>query len=239
MSDSVQFHLSLLQYLQQRGSPAWLLQLDLAGAYDNVSWGLLQDTMEAKGFLQDGHMRWPLLLHWGASNQVLVNCRLTDSFPLASGLLQGSGASPLYWCITLQPLVSYLSSLQLAGRINTPTIPHSPLTMCQPSLLPVLPSKKYADDLTIAMLDRVRDGAVVVEALGPVPGCGGASPSVAKSSALPCGQPVEVSAAGQEGGRAGAGSPGAESTGEGDAGAASTGEGGATGWVEGKGKGGR
>ncbi|MGQ3168955.1 MAG: reverse transcriptase domain-containing protein [Hydrogenophaga sp.] len=41
ISDSVQFHLSLLEYLQQRGSPAWLLLLDLAGTYDNVLWGLL------------------------------------------------------------------------------------------------------------------------------------------------------------------------------------------------------
>ncbi|MGQ3168926.1 MAG: reverse transcriptase domain-containing protein, partial [Hydrogenophaga sp.] len=160
ISDSVQFHLSLLEYLLQRGSLAWLLLLDLSGAYDNVSWGMLHDTMEAMGFRKDGHVRWAQLLHRGASSQVLVNGRLTDSFPLASGLHQGSGASPLYWCIALQPLVSYLSSLQLAGRINTPTIPHSPLTMCQPSLLPVLPSKEYADDLTIAVLDRVRDGAV-------------------------------------------------------------------------------
>ncbi|KAJ9505846.1 hypothetical protein QJQ45_010644 [Haematococcus lacustris] len=234
ISDNVQFHLSLLEYLQQRGSPAWLLLLDLAGAYDNVSWGLLQDTMEAMGFRRDGHVRWAQLLHRGASSQVLVNGRLTDSFPLASGLLQGSGASPLYWCIALQPLVSYLSSLQLAGRINTPTIPHSPLSMCQPTLLPVLPSKEFADDLTIAVLDRVRDGAVVLEALGLFRAAGGPALSVAKSSALSCGQPVEVSAAGQEGGRAGAGSQ----RGEGNAGAASTGEGRVTGWVGGSGEGG-
>ncbi|MGQ3249799.1 MAG: hypothetical protein ACT6SB_16865, partial [Aeromicrobium sp.] len=86
---------------------------------------------------------------------------LTDSFPLASGLLQGSGASPLYWCIVLQPLVSYLSSPQLAGRISTPTIPSSPLAMHRAALTPALPSKEYADDLTIVVLDRVRDGKVV------------------------------------------------------------------------------
>ncbi|KAJ9513311.1 hypothetical protein QJQ45_001346 [Haematococcus lacustris] len=238
ISDNVQFHLSLLEYLQQRGSPAWLLLLDLAGAYDNVSWGLLQDTMEAMGFRQDGHVRWAQLLHRGASSQVLVNGRLTDSFPLASGLLQGSGASPLYWCIALQPLVSYLSSLQLAGRINTPTIPHSPLSMCQPTLLPVLPSKEFADDLTIAVLDRVRDGAVVLEALGLFRAAGGPALSVAKSSALPCGQPAEVSAAGQEGCRARAGSQGGESAGEGNAGAASSGEGRVASWVGGRGEGG-
>ncbi|MGQ3168945.1 MAG: hypothetical protein ACT6SG_20330 [Hydrogenophaga sp.] len=58
---SAEFHLSLLEYLQQHGSPAWLLLLDLAGAYDNVSWGLLQDIMEAMGFRQDGHVRWAQL----------------------------------------------------------------------------------------------------------------------------------------------------------------------------------
>ncbi|MGQ3206061.1 MAG: reverse transcriptase domain-containing protein, partial [Sphingopyxis sp.] len=149
ISDSVQFHLGLLEYLQQRGSPAWLLLLDLAGAYDNVSWGLLQDTMEAMGFCREGHVRWAQLLHRGARSQVLVNGHLTDSFPLASGLLQGSGASPLYWCILLQPLVRYLSSLQLAGHISTPTIPSSPLAMHRAARTPVLPSKEYADDLTI------------------------------------------------------------------------------------------
>ncbi|KAJ9534914.1 hypothetical protein QJQ45_029577 [Haematococcus lacustris] len=166
ISDSVQFHLGLLEYLQHRGSPAWLLLLDLAGAYDNVSWGLLQDTMEAMGFCREGHVRWAQLLHRGATSQVLVNGHLTDSFPLASGLLQGSGASPLYWCIVLQPLVSYLSSLQLAGRISTPIIPSSPLAMQRAALTPALPSKEYADDLTIVVLDRVRDGKVVVDALG-------------------------------------------------------------------------
>ncbi|MGQ3393413.1 reverse transcriptase domain-containing protein, partial [Blastomonas fulva] len=158
ISDSVQLHLGLLDYLQQRGSPAWLLLLDLAGAYDNVSWGLLQDTMEAMGFCREGHVRWAQLLHRGATSLVLVNGHLTDSFPLASGLLQGSGASPLYWCIVLQPLVSYLSSLELAGHISTPTIPSSPLAMHRAALTPALPSKEYADDLARAGKGSSRAG---------------------------------------------------------------------------------
>ncbi|KAJ9532455.1 hypothetical protein QJQ45_010516 [Haematococcus lacustris] len=142
INDSVQFHLGLLEWLQQRHSPAWLLLLDLAGAYDNVSWSLLQDTLEAMGFSQQGHVRWAQLLHRGATSQVLVNGYLTDSFPLASGLLQGSGASPLYWCVVLQPLVSYLSSLQRAGRITTPALPTSPLAMHAATLTPALPTKE-------------------------------------------------------------------------------------------------
>ncbi|KAJ9523155.1 hypothetical protein QJQ45_023956, partial [Haematococcus lacustris] len=223
ISDSVQFHLGLLEYLQQRGSPAWLLLLDLAGAYDNVSWGLLLDTMEAMGFCREGHVRWAQLLHRGATSQVLVNGHLTDSFPLASGLLQGSGASPLYWCNVLQPLVSYLSSLQLAGRISTPTIPYSPLAMHRAALTPALPSKEYADDLTIVVLDRVRDGKVVVEALGLFRAAGGPALSVSKSSALPCAQPEpglgNQGGSGPEGaGREGRGGDGGEGGGQGQVG---------------------
>ncbi|KAJ9531018.1 hypothetical protein QJQ45_000983 [Haematococcus lacustris] len=223
ISDSVQFHLGLLEYLQQRGSPAWLLLLDLAGAYDNVSWGLLQETMEAMGFCREGHVRWAQLLHRGATSQVLVNGHLTDSFPLASGLLQGSGASPLYWCIVLQPLVSYLSSLQLAGRISTPTIPSSPLALHRAALTPALPSKEYADDLTIVVLDRVRDGKVVVEALGLFRAAGGPALSVSKSSALPCAQPEHglgnQGGSGPEGaGRGGRGGDGGEGGGQGQVG---------------------
>ncbi|KAJ9504659.1 hypothetical protein QJQ45_030369 [Haematococcus lacustris] len=244
ISDSVQFHLGLLEYLQQRGSPAWLLLLDLAGAYDDVSWGLLQDTMEAMGFCREGHVRWAQLLHRGATSQVLVNGHLTDSFPLASGLLQGSGASPLYWCIVLQPLVSYLSSLQLAGRISTPTIPSSPLAMHRAALTPALPSKEYADDLTIVVLDRVRDGKVVVEALGLFRAAGGPALSVSKSSALPCAQP-EPGPGNQEGsgpegaGRGGRGGDGGEGGGQGQVGEQGLGGGLGEGGGQGQQQGGR
>ncbi|KAJ9534711.1 hypothetical protein QJQ45_013078 [Haematococcus lacustris] len=222
ISDSVQFHLGLLEYLQQRGSPAWLLLLDLAGAFNNVSWGLLGGQEP------------------GARSQVLVNGHLTDSFLLASGLLQVSGASPLYWCIVLQPLVSYLSSLQLAGRISTPTIPSSPLAMHRASLTPALPSKEYADDLTIVVLDRVRDGKVVVEALGLFRAAGGPALSVSKSSALPCAQP-EPGPGNQEGtgpegaGRGGRGGDGGEGGGQGQVGelGGGAGEGGGQGQQQG------
>ncbi|KAJ9532892.1 hypothetical protein QJQ45_010993 [Haematococcus lacustris] len=180
ISDSVQFHLGLLEYLQQRGSPAWLLLLDLAGAYDNVSWGLLQDTMEAMGCRREGHVRWAQLLPRGATSQVLVNGYLTDSFPLASGLLQGSGASPLY-CSTGASCSSRWAALT-----------------------PALPYKEYADDLTIVVLNRVRDGKVVVEALGLFRAAGGPALSVSKSPALPCAQPEPGPGGGQgqqQGGR--------------------------------------
>ncbi|KAJ9513891.1 hypothetical protein QJQ45_020968, partial [Haematococcus lacustris] len=80
----------------------------------------------------------------------------------------------------------YLSSLLQAGRISTPTIPSSPLAMHRAALTPALPSREYADDLTIVVLDQARDGMVVVEALGLFRAAGGPALSVSKSSALPC-----------------------------------------------------
>ncbi|KAJ9514956.1 hypothetical protein QJQ45_002764 [Haematococcus lacustris] len=178
ISDSVQFHLGLLEYLQQRGSPAWLLLLDLAGAYDNVSWGLLQDTMEAMGFCREGHARWAQLLHRGATSQVLVNGHLTDSFPLASGLLHGSGASPLYWCIVLQPLVSYHSGKLVTAflRFRASDLVHSQMKAFH--IYPILAATYSAINLAATQLVQQRRSIPVRQLAQPSP----AQPSPAQPS---------------------------------------------------------
>ncbi|KAJ9517363.1 hypothetical protein QJQ45_016735 [Haematococcus lacustris] len=155
-----------------------------------------------------------------------------------------AGRARGYLCIVLQPLVSYLSSLQLAGRISTPTIPSSPLAMHRAALTPALPSKEYADDLTIVVLDRVRDGKVVVEALGLFCAAGGPALSVSKSLALPCAQP-EPGPGNQEGsgpegaGRGGRGGDGREGGGQGQVGAQRLGGGPREGGGQGQQQGGR
>ncbi|KAJ9510793.1 hypothetical protein QJQ45_027577, partial [Haematococcus lacustris] len=102
-------------------------------------------------------------------------------------------------------LCSYLSSLQLAGRLNTPSIPFSPLASHMATLQPTLPSKEYADDITITVLDRVKDGAVVVEALEVFRAAGGPALSMGKSQALPCAQQeLQQGQQGWAGGGAGA-----------------------------------
>ena len=146
ISDNIQYHLSLADYLQQRAPATWVCLWDLAGAYDRVDWGLLADTMRSMGFRSGGHVRWAQLLHRGAASRVCVNGWLSPQFPLASGLLQGSGASPLYWCIVLQPLSTYLTSLAVGGRILTPTIPQSVAAQSAVHLGPAPPAHHYADD---------------------------------------------------------------------------------------------
>ena len=42
---------------------------------------------------------------------VLINGFASPFFPLKGGLAQGSGASPLYWTVVLQPFTAYVNSL--------------------------------------------------------------------------------------------------------------------------------
>jgi hypothetical protein len=57
ISDNLLFHLSLADWLHYRRKPCWLLLLDLAGAYQNVNWGLLRDTMLTLVFREVQHVR--------------------------------------------------------------------------------------------------------------------------------------------------------------------------------------
>jgi hypothetical protein len=104
ISDNLLHHLGLAEWLRRHNHPCWCLLVDLAGAYDNVQWDLLFDTMRSMGFREAGHVRWAQLLHRGAHITVLLNGHHTAPFTPSAGLLQGSGASPLYWTIALQPL---------------------------------------------------------------------------------------------------------------------------------------
>ena len=76
--------------------------------------------MRAMGFQAGGHVRWAMLMHRGARSAVVLNGWLLEPFPLRGGLMQGSGASPLYWAIVLQPLVAHVNSLGTLARIRLP-----------------------------------------------------------------------------------------------------------------------
>jgi exonuclease III len=155
ITDNVHYHLALADLLRDRHPAVWLLLMDLAGAYDNVDWGLLEAAMLAIGLRDAGHVRWAQLLHRGASLQVAVNGHMSQPFPMASGLLQGSGASPVYWTIVLQPLSQYLASLASGGRAPTPVIPLARLAQGPVVEGPAPPEQSFADDMNAAVLQDV------------------------------------------------------------------------------------
>lgn len=155
ISDSILYHLGLAELLQKRGHPLWVVLSDLANAYDCVDWGFLFSTMRAMGFKEVGHVRWAQLLHQGARSAVVLNGRLSPFFRLRGGLAQGSGASPLYWTIALQPLTAYLTSLAAGGRLVAPELPSG-------GSAPAV--QAYADDCKTLLTDPEAEAPVVREA---------------------------------------------------------------------------
>ena len=158
ITDNVHYHLALADYVRDRQPGVWMLLMDLAGAYDNVNWGLLRAAMQAVGLRDAGHVRWAQLLHRGASLRVAVNGHLSAAFPMASGLLQGSGASPVYWTIVLQPLSAYLASLAAAGRVLTPVVPQARVAQGPVTEEAAAPDSSFADDVTAAVLQDMHAG---------------------------------------------------------------------------------
>lgn len=122
IGDRINHLRALIAYLQQRHEPLWLLLSDLASAYDSVNWGWLEACMLAMGFRAGGHVRWALLMHRGARSAVVINGWRLQPFPLRGGLMQGSGVSPLYWTIVLQPLVAHINSLGTLQRMPLPPL---------------------------------------------------------------------------------------------------------------------
>ena len=186
--DNVLYHLSLAEYLRSINHPCWIVLTDLAAAYDSVDWGYLHATMAAMGFHAHGHVRWAALLHQGARCQVMVNGQLSDPFPLRSGLLQGSGASPLFWCIVLQPLSAYLTSLAAAGRIRPPPIP-SRDALRRFVQAQAHPDQAFADDVNLADEDLDTHAPVLVGAFHLLHDSGGPALSIPKCNALPISGP--------------------------------------------------
>ena len=178
ISENVLFYLGLAEYLAEVNHPAWLMLGDLAQAYDSVTHPYLLDCLRAMGFREDGHVRWARLLHSGMSAVVLVNGWRSEPFPVRGSLAQGSGASPLYWTVVLQPLMAYINSLAASGRIGGVPLPGGDLAP---------PVGAFADDTVVVLRDVDRDGPEVKAAFGLFESASGVALSVPKTSLVPLG----------------------------------------------------
>jgi len=155
IGDNVRYHLGLASRLQELGLPGWLLLSDLRKAYDSVDRSYLQAVMARMGFQAEGMLRWTHLLFGGTTARVRINGFLTDAFPIARSLAQGASVSCQHWAIVLQPLVSYLSSLQSSGRLTAISLPTGS---------PAPASQEFADDVKVLLVDPDADGPAVREA---------------------------------------------------------------------------
>ena len=155
IGDNVRYHLGLSSRLQELGLPGWLLLSDLQKAYDSVDRSYLQRVMVRMGFRTEGMLRWTQILFGGTSARVRINGFLSDSFPITSSLAQGASVSCQHWAIVLQPLVSYLQTLQASGRVASVMLPSGAAAPA---------SQEFADDVKVLLVDPDADGPAVKEA---------------------------------------------------------------------------
>lgn len=192
ISDNIRYHLHLAARLSELGLPAWLLLVDMSKAYDSVARCWLRSSMVAMGFREAGAARWCRLLLDGSTCRVRINGFFSLEFPVENGLFQGSSLSCQEWVIVLQPLFSYLGSLQAQGslpalgRISTLPLPAPepvPLSVAARAVAPA--AAAHADDTKLVVLHPDQDGPVILEAFALARAAGMPALNTSKTCLLP------------------------------------------------------
>ncbi|KAM0892566.1 hypothetical protein ACQ4PT_025668 [Festuca glaucescens] len=154
-------------------TPSLLLKLDIARAFDSVSWAFLISVLRQRGFGQRW-IRWIILLLCTASTRVMVNGRPGPSFAHGRGLRQGDPISPLLFIIVMNVVSAMFRQEEERGLLGD--LRHLGI-MHRVSL--------YADDVVIFVQPRLGDLAVVREILGCFGEASGLAVNFHKSVAIP------------------------------------------------------
>jgi hypothetical protein len=107
-----------------------LIQLDLAKAYDKISWHYMIKTLEAFGFTQHW-ISWIVILVSTTSYSLLINGASTKAFWPMRGIKQGDPLSPFLFILVMEGLSRSIKSTTTTGEItglkpfkNFPTLTH-------------------------------------------------------------------------------------------------------------------
>jgi hypothetical protein len=132
--------------LQKRGG--MIIQLDLAKAYDKISWHYMIKTLEAFGFTQHW-ISWIVSLVSTTSYSLLINGAPTKPFWPTRGIRQGDPLSPFLFILMMEGLSWSIKSATTTGEItglkpfeNCPTSTHQQFV--DDTLLHDIPTVKEA-----------------------------------------------------------------------------------------------
>jgi mannosylglycoprotein endo-beta-mannosidase len=164
---------NMARFFHRTKKPVVLLKLDLAKAFDSVSWSYLLDMLRARGF-GDRWREWIAMLLASSSSQVLIN-GIPSHFVLhRRGLRQGDPLSPFLFILAMEPLHRILDLATSQGMLSK-----------LPGRMPTIRASLYADDVAIFISPSRRDANFISMALHCFGEVSGLVTNPTKSSAMP------------------------------------------------------
>jgi hypothetical protein len=142
-----------IKELQRKRNPCLFLKLDIAGAFDSVSWEYMLELMERLGF----GPRWRDLLSliWStSSSRIMANGRTGEMFRHKRGLRQGDPLSPMLFTVAIAPLHWMLQRADEQGALSPVKLPAARLR-----------TSLYADDAALFVNPNQADIHTVAELL--------------------------------------------------------------------------
>ena len=105
---------SLTKLFRSKKTPSLLLKIDIAKAFDSLSWEFLIRLLHFRGF-GIKWANWLSILLSSATTRVLVNGDLTEAIQCRQGLQQGDPLSPLLLVIEMDCLATIFDAALRGG----------------------------------------------------------------------------------------------------------------------------
>jgi hypothetical protein len=181
IQDNFLYVQNLAKHYHQSKTPSLLLKLDIAKAFDTVSWTYMLDMLEARGFPLRWR-NWIAMLFRSASSRVLINGMPGRIIEHYRGLRQGDSLSPFLFDLAMEPMHCLLSLATEAGVL---TKLRGQKCTFRASL--------YADDVALFLTPSEHDIAGISAVLAGFGRATGLITNLSKSSITPiCCSPTQV-----------------------------------------------
>jgi hypothetical protein len=117
IQDNFLFVNNMVREFQSSKIPAILLKLDIAKAFDTISWPYLLDRLRYLGF-GDRWIGWIISILATSSSKILLNGKAGNNFLHGRGLRQGDPLLPMIFILAIDPLQKLLAIVQEAGLLQ-------------------------------------------------------------------------------------------------------------------------
>lgn len=115
--DGVVVAQEVIHSLKKTGNKGMMIKLDLAKAYDKLSWQYLQRIIEAYGF-DDRWIAWIMSMISTPSMSILLNGTPTDTFKPSCSLRQGDPFSPFLFILAAYGLGRLINARVSIGEFK-------------------------------------------------------------------------------------------------------------------------